>query len=152
MHVCETLLLRAFTTMPMYLMGFAESALYAYIFFVYLLSVFVHSNVRFSFGFLQYMVTGGNSGIHSAATHRMNPQCHPICPQARESGYWTWSTTSVLMEKDAGGQSLHDATTEACKDISASDHISKAAYAEAWLQLFRCRFIDIKAETVWLYM
>ncbi len=56
MHLCETLLLRAFTTMPMYLMGFAESALYAYIFFVYLLSVFVHSNVRFRFGFLQYIM------------------------------------------------------------------------------------------------
>ncbi len=56
MHLLETLLLRSFTTMPMYLMGFAEPALYAYIFFVYLSSVFVHSNLRLSFGFLQYLV------------------------------------------------------------------------------------------------
>lgn len=53
MHVFEIVLLRAFTTVPMYFMGYSESALYAYIFFVYLFSVFVHSNIRFHFGFLQ---------------------------------------------------------------------------------------------------
>ncbi|MGB7346372.1 MAG: sterol desaturase family protein [Pirellulaceae bacterium] len=56
MHLIEIILLRAFTTLPMYLMGFAETALYAYIFFVYLLSVFVHANIRFSFGWLQYVI------------------------------------------------------------------------------------------------
>lgn len=56
MHVIEVILLRAFTTLPMYLLGFAEPALYAYIFFVYLFSVFVHSNLRFHFGFLQYLI------------------------------------------------------------------------------------------------
>ncbi|MFO0923558.1 MAG: sterol desaturase family protein [Pirellulales bacterium] len=56
MHFIEIILLRAFTTLPMYVMGFAESPLYAYIFFVYLMSVFVHSNIRFHFGFLQYII------------------------------------------------------------------------------------------------
>jgi len=56
MHLVEIVLLRAFTTLPMYVMGFAEPALYAYIFFVYLLSTFVHSNVRFHFGFLQHVI------------------------------------------------------------------------------------------------
>jgi len=56
MHLFEIILLRAFTTLPMYVLGFSEAALYAYIFFVYLLSVFVHSNIRFSFGILQYIV------------------------------------------------------------------------------------------------
>jgi len=56
MHFMEIVLLRAFTTLPMYVMGFAESPLYAYIFFVYLMSVFVHSNIRFHFGFLQYII------------------------------------------------------------------------------------------------
>lgn len=55
MHVFEIVLLRAFTTLPMYLMGFASSALYAYIFFVYLSSVFVHSNIRTDFGFLRFI-------------------------------------------------------------------------------------------------
>ena len=56
MHLFEVILLRAFTTLPMYVLGFAEPALYAYILFVFLLSVLVHSNVRFSFGFLQYIM------------------------------------------------------------------------------------------------
>lgn len=56
MHLFETILLRAFTTLPMYLLGFAEPALYAYIFFVYLMSVFVHANVRFRFKFLQKLI------------------------------------------------------------------------------------------------
>jgi len=56
MHLLEIVFLRAFTTLPMYLLGFGEPALYAYIFFVYLLSVFVHSNIRFHFGPLQYIL------------------------------------------------------------------------------------------------
>lgn len=56
MHVFEIVLLRAFTTVPMYFMGYSEPALYAYIFFVYLFSVFVHSNIRFHFGFMQHIL------------------------------------------------------------------------------------------------
>ena len=56
MHLFEIVLLRAFTTLPMYVMGFAEPALYAYIFFVFLLSVFVHSNVRFRFPILEHIM------------------------------------------------------------------------------------------------
>ncbi len=55
MHVVEVILLRGFTVIPMYLLGFGEPALYAYIFFVYLASVFIHSNLRVPFGFLQYV-------------------------------------------------------------------------------------------------
>ncbi len=56
MHLVEVILLRAFTTMPMYVMGFQEPALYAYIFFVYLISVFVHSNLRFNFGIWEHII------------------------------------------------------------------------------------------------
>lgn len=56
MHLFEVILLRAFTTMPMYVMGFEEPALYAYIFFVYLISVFVHSNLRFDFGIFEHLI------------------------------------------------------------------------------------------------
>ena len=56
MHVVEVILMRSFTTLPMYVMGFAEAPLYAYVFFVYLLSVFIHANIRIPFGFLQYII------------------------------------------------------------------------------------------------
>ena len=56
MHIVEVLLMRSFTTLPMYVMGFGETALYAYIFFVYLLSVFIHANIRVPFGIFQYVI------------------------------------------------------------------------------------------------
>ena len=56
MHLFEVIFLRATTTLPMYVMGFAEGPLYAYIFFVYLLSVFIHSNIRIPFGWLRYVI------------------------------------------------------------------------------------------------
>lgn len=58
MHVVEIVLLRGFTVIPMYVLGFSESALYAYLIFVYLLSASVHSNVRLNFGRLEsWLVT-----------------------------------------------------------------------------------------------
>lgn len=56
MHVIEVILLRCFTTLPMYFVGFAEPALYAYIIFVYVSSVFIHSNIKLPFGPLQYII------------------------------------------------------------------------------------------------
>ena len=56
MHFFEIVLLRGFTTLPMYILGFAETALYGYIFFVYLHSVLVHANLKFRFGFLQHLL------------------------------------------------------------------------------------------------
>jgi sterol desaturase/sphingolipid hydroxylase (fatty acid hydroxylase superfamily) len=56
MHLLEIIVLRGFTTLPMYVLGFAEGPLYAYILFVYLMSVFVHSNLKLPFGWLQYWV------------------------------------------------------------------------------------------------
>ncbi|MBL8889184.1 MAG: sterol desaturase family protein [Planctomycetaceae bacterium] len=56
MHLVESVLMRAFTTLPMFVLGFSESSLHAYVFFVYLMSVFIHSNVNFSFGMLSYVI------------------------------------------------------------------------------------------------
>lgn len=54
MHVVEIVLLRGATVIPMYVLGFSEPAMYAYIFFVYLFSTFVHSNLRWNFGRWSY--------------------------------------------------------------------------------------------------
>jgi sterol desaturase/sphingolipid hydroxylase (fatty acid hydroxylase superfamily) len=53
MHLMEVVVLRGLTVIPMYVLGFTEAALYAYLIFVYLLSAAVHSNVRINFGFLE---------------------------------------------------------------------------------------------------
>jgi sterol desaturase/sphingolipid hydroxylase (fatty acid hydroxylase superfamily) len=52
MHFVEIVCLRGLTVIPMYVLGFAEPALYAYIIYVYFLSALVHSNLRLNFGFL----------------------------------------------------------------------------------------------------
>jgi sterol desaturase/sphingolipid hydroxylase (fatty acid hydroxylase superfamily) len=58
MHVAEVVILRGATVIPMYVLGFSEPALYAYLIFVYFLSALVHSNLRLSFGPLEkFLVT-----------------------------------------------------------------------------------------------
>jgi sterol desaturase/sphingolipid hydroxylase (fatty acid hydroxylase superfamily) len=58
MHFMEIVFLRGSTVIPMYILGFAEPALYAYLIFVYFLSALVHSNLRLNFKFLgRFLVT-----------------------------------------------------------------------------------------------
>jgi sterol desaturase/sphingolipid hydroxylase (fatty acid hydroxylase superfamily) len=52
MHFMEIVCLRGFTVIPMYVLGFTPPAMYAYLFFVYLFSTFVHSNMRFESGYV----------------------------------------------------------------------------------------------------
>ena len=56
MHLIEIVLLRGFTVIPMYILGFAAPALYAYLFFVYLFSTLVHANMRVRFGWLDRII------------------------------------------------------------------------------------------------
>jgi sterol desaturase/sphingolipid hydroxylase (fatty acid hydroxylase superfamily) len=53
-HLVELVLLRGTTVIPMYVLGFSQPAMYAYIFFVYLFSTVVHSNLRLNFGPMRY--------------------------------------------------------------------------------------------------
>jgi sterol desaturase/sphingolipid hydroxylase (fatty acid hydroxylase superfamily) len=58
MHIVEIIGLRGLTIIPMYALGFAESALHIYIFLVYLNATFIHANVRFNVEWLKpFIVT-----------------------------------------------------------------------------------------------
>lgn len=58
MHIVEIIGLRGMTIIPMYVLGFAESALHLYILLVYLNATFVHANVRFNVEWLKpFIVT-----------------------------------------------------------------------------------------------
>jgi sterol desaturase/sphingolipid hydroxylase (fatty acid hydroxylase superfamily) len=48
MHIVEIVLLRGLTIIPMYALGFTDTAIYVYILFVYLNATFIHSNVYFN--------------------------------------------------------------------------------------------------------
>lgn len=52
MHFIEIVALRGTTVVPMYLLGFAPPALYAYILLVYVHSTFLHANFGWNFDFL----------------------------------------------------------------------------------------------------
>jgi sterol desaturase/sphingolipid hydroxylase (fatty acid hydroxylase superfamily) len=52
MHFFEILILRGTTVIPMYVLGFGETALYAYVFLVYVHSTFLHANIGWNFDWL----------------------------------------------------------------------------------------------------
>jgi sterol desaturase/sphingolipid hydroxylase (fatty acid hydroxylase superfamily) len=56
MHLAEIVFLRGLTVIPMYVLGFSEPALYAYLVFVFILSALVHSNIRLNFGPLERFI------------------------------------------------------------------------------------------------
>jgi lathosterol oxidase len=56
LHLFDVVVTRAVSFAPLYLMGFAEPALLAYLFFVSFHAVFIHANVRFRFDALRWLV------------------------------------------------------------------------------------------------
>ena len=48
MHILEIIALRGITIIPLYALGFSTLPLYGYIFIVYIVSTWVHANVRFN--------------------------------------------------------------------------------------------------------
>ncbi|TAK10993.1 MAG: sterol desaturase family protein [Acidobacteria bacterium] len=57
LHVIETVSMRSLVLVPIFLLGFARPALYGYLVFVSFHAVFIHSNVRFRFGWLDHWLT-----------------------------------------------------------------------------------------------
>jgi sterol desaturase/sphingolipid hydroxylase (fatty acid hydroxylase superfamily) len=53
MHFIEIIVLRGLTATPMFVLGFQESAIQAYVLIVYVYSAFIHSNVAGNFGFIE---------------------------------------------------------------------------------------------------
>lgn len=56
MHFVEIVVLRGLTATPMFVLGFSESAIQAYILIVYVYSSFIHANIAGSFGWLEKLV------------------------------------------------------------------------------------------------
>jgi lathosterol oxidase len=56
LHLVDIVVTRAFSFVPLYLFGFAPTAVYAYLIFVSFHAVFIHANVRFRFRPLEWIV------------------------------------------------------------------------------------------------
>lgn len=55
LHLAEVLAMRGITYIPVYFLGFAPPAVYAYVVFVAFHAIFIHANVRWNFGRLESM-------------------------------------------------------------------------------------------------
>ena len=56
LHVIDVLVTRGLVLVPIFLLGFATEALYAYLVFVSFHAVFIHANVRFRFGWIDRVI------------------------------------------------------------------------------------------------
>jgi sterol desaturase/sphingolipid hydroxylase (fatty acid hydroxylase superfamily) len=57
LHIVDILVVRAIMFIPLFILGFAEAPVRAYIVFVALHAVLLHANVRFRFGWFDWLVT-----------------------------------------------------------------------------------------------
>jgi lathosterol oxidase len=56
LHLVDIVITRALGFVPLYVMGFSPSALYAYLMFASLQAIFIHTNVGLHFGPLRYVI------------------------------------------------------------------------------------------------
>lgn len=77
LHVVDAVATRGLVLVPLQLAGFAEPALYAYLVFVSFHAVFIHANVRFSFGALEGMLV----------TPRFHHWHHSAAASARDKNF-----------------------------------------------------------------
>lgn len=56
LHIVEIILTRFIATLPIFLLGFHTSAVFAYLVFISFHAIFIHSNVRFRFPYLRWLI------------------------------------------------------------------------------------------------
>jgi sterol desaturase/sphingolipid hydroxylase (fatty acid hydroxylase superfamily) len=56
MHCVEIVLLRGMTVIPMYVLGFQQAALYAYLVFVFVYATYIHANVKWDVEWLKPLI------------------------------------------------------------------------------------------------
>jgi lathosterol oxidase len=55
-HIGDAIFIRAITFLPLFLLGFSNQAIFAYLLFVTFHALFIHANVGFSFGWLDWVI------------------------------------------------------------------------------------------------
>jgi len=77
LHLVDVAVTRGLTYVPIYALGFAEAPLFAYVAFVSIQATFIHSNLRFEFGPLRYLL----------ATPQFHHWHHAAEPQAVDKNF-----------------------------------------------------------------
>jgi len=57
LHIVDVLITRAFSFVPLFLMGFSDATMLAYVVLVSSQAVLIHANIRFRFGWLRWVLT-----------------------------------------------------------------------------------------------
>ncbi|MGH9580020.1 MAG: sterol desaturase family protein, partial [Terriglobales bacterium] len=78
-HVLDSVAIRAVTFIPLFVLGFANQAIFAYLVFVSFHALFIHANVRFRFGPLDWVL----------ATPRFHHWHHAVEAQAVDKNFAT---------------------------------------------------------------
>jgi len=78
LHVVDIIITRAFGFLPLYILGFSSTAIYAYLTWASFQAIFIHANVRFTFGPLRYLIATPqfHHWHHSAALYNKNFAVH----------------------------------------------------------------------------
>jgi len=92
LHLVDVAVTRGLTYVPIYVLGFSETALIAYVAFVSIQATFIHANVRFNFGRLRWVMAtpqfhhwhhgaepeavDKNFAVHLPLLDRMFGTCH----------------------------------------------------------------------------
>ncbi len=78
LHVVDIIVTRAFGFLPLYMMGFSQAAVAAYLTWASFQAVFIHSNVRFKFGPLRFLLATPqfHHWHHSAVLYNKNFAVH----------------------------------------------------------------------------
>jgi lathosterol oxidase len=79
MHVADSVTIRAVTFIPLFILGFANEAVFAYLLFVTFHAIFIHANVNFRFGWLDWVI----------ATPRFHHWHHGIEAEAVDKNFAT---------------------------------------------------------------
>lgn len=56
LHIVDIVVTRAFGFIPLYILGFSNTAIYAYLLWASMQAIFIHANVRFKFGPLRWVL------------------------------------------------------------------------------------------------
>jgi lathosterol oxidase len=77
LHLVDVAVTRGLTYVPIYVLGFGDAPLFAYVAFVSIQATFIHANVRFRFGPLRYLL----------ATPQFHHWHHAADPQAVDKNF-----------------------------------------------------------------
>ena len=105
LHLVDVAVTRGLTYVPIYVLGFDQAALVAYVVFVSVQATFIHANVRFEFGPLAWLV----------ATPRFHHWHHGIEPEAVDKNFaihlpvldWLFGTFHLPAGKWPAGYGVH---------------------------------------------